>query len=265
MKVAILAAGDNRKYFPLFINKPKCLYHQNGEVQLERVINDAKAIVDEKDIIVVGGYKYKKVEKYLKKNHPHITFKNNQKYLEPAIYSFRAAIEDVNDDFVFMFGDESINLKNIKKIAESDKKLSIMYHDKHYYYSLGIFKLRKDNLYIINDDKYLDLEEIKKIYKYANGKEYEGGFSINSGICIGYMMIDMITRIGGFEKIEYPGLYKGSDIDFIHYDPSLEYFPDLDNIYATDEYKNNFVLKVYNKFFSNPVKELLYKLHIWTR
>lgn len=111
MKVAILAAGDNRKYFPLFFNKPKCLYHQNGVVQIERVINDVKTIVSEKDIIIVGGYKFNELEKYIKEKHPLITIRNNEKYLESAIYSFRKAVENIEDDFVFMFGDESISQK----------------------------------------------------------------------------------------------------------------------------------------------------------
>lgn len=263
MKVAILAAGDNRKYFPLVFNKPKCLYHQNGTVQLERVIADAKTIVDEKDIVVVGGYKYKKIEKYLKDHHPEITFRNNKKYLEPAIYSFRSAIEGINDDFVFMFGDETISIDNIKRIASSERKLSILYHDNYYFYSLGIFKLRKDVISILNDDKYLDFEEIKKIYKFANGTEYQGGFSINSGICIGYMMIDMITTIGNIKKIENPKTYEGEDVDFFHFVPAEEYFPDLDNIKATDEYKKNFLLRIYNNLFSTPMKKIFYILHIW--
>ena len=52
MKIAILAAGTS-KYFPIFIDKPKCLYHLNGEIQLKRVIEDAKQFVKDKDIIVV--------------------------------------------------------------------------------------------------------------------------------------------------------------------------------------------------------------------
>ena len=55
MKIAILAAGENRRYFPLIFNKPKCLYHLNGSVKLGQVIDNAKQIVSEKDIIVVAG------------------------------------------------------------------------------------------------------------------------------------------------------------------------------------------------------------------
>lgn len=257
MKIAILAAGTS-KYFPIFIDKPKCLYHLNGEVQLKRVIEDAKQFVEEKDIIVVGGYKYKYIQKYLAENYPEIDFRVNEKYMEPAIFSFRKAIENVNDDVVFMFGDESISRKNISRIVSSERKLSILYHDTYWFYSLGIFKLRKDVLSILNDDKYLSMEEIKKIFKFANnGKEYDNTFSINSGICIGYTMIDIVTSIGNISKIENPNGYEGTDIDFFHYDPKAEYLPDLDHFRDTDEYKNNLFLRFYNDIISRVIKKVL--------
>ena len=255
MKIAILAAGSS-KYFPLFIDKPKCLYHFNGEVQLERVIKVALKFVEEKDLIVVGGYKYQYISKYLKKYHPEVEFKVNYKYADPAIYSFRKAIEDIDDDVVFMFGDENIAEHNVKKICESEKEMAIMCHDSYYYYSLGIMKLRKDKLGLLKDDCYLSMQYMKEVYCFANNKtEYDGNFTIYSGICIGYMMIDLIRRIGNIKVIENPiSTYKGNEIDFIHFD-SKEYVPDVDHIYNTDEYKNNIWLKIYDKCVSNPIKK----------
>lgn len=258
MKIAILAAGGS-KYFPLFIDRPKCLYHLDGQVQLARVINVAKKFVAEEDIIVVGGYKYKYIEKYLKKNYPKVELRVNHRHEEPAIYSFRTAIEGIDDDMVFMFGDENISEKNVAKICESQRQMAIMCHDTYYYYSLGIMKLRKDNLQILNDNNYLSMEYMKKIYCFANNKkEYDGDFNINSGICIGYMMIDIVRRIGKIEKIENPHeTYHGEDIDFIHFDPAKEYIPDIDHIFETDEYKNNILLKLYTRGFSDPLKKII--------
>lgn len=257
MRIAILAAGYS-KFFPIFIDKPKCLYHLNGQIQLERVILDAEQFVDDKDIIVVGGYKHQYIQKYLREHHPQIDFRVNEKYMQPAIYSFRKAIENVDDDVVFMFGDESISRKNIERIAASDRKLSILYHDNYYYYSLGIFKLRKDVLSIFNDDKYLSMDSMKEIFSFANnGKEYDNSFSINSGVCIGYTMIDIVRTIGNITKIEYPGNYTGTDIDFLHYDPNTEYLPDLDHIEDTDEYKHSFALRFYSKVISRCIKKAL--------
>lgn len=256
MKIAILVAGTS-KYFPLFIDKPKCLYHLDGMIQLQRVIEDARTVVEDKDIIVVGGYKHECIATFLKQ-YPDIVFKVNERYMEPAIYSFRKAIEDVDDDVVFMFGDESISRKNIRLIAGSDRKLSILCHDKGYYYSLGIFKLRHDVLDIINDDKYLSMDAMKEIYCFANQKkEYDGTFDINSGICIGYTMIDFVRRIGEIEKIENPAItYAGEDIDFFHYDIDKEYIPDLDYFSDTDEYKNSMMLRIYSDYISENVRRI---------
>lgn len=256
MKIAILAAGTS-KYFPVFIDKPKCLYHLNNKIQLERVIEDAKTLVEEKDIIVVGGYKHKFIARFLKK-YPDIKFKVNRRYRDPAIFSFRKAIEGVDDDVVFMFGDESISRDNIRRIASSNRKLSILCHDNYYYYSLGIFKLRRDVLDIINDDKYLSMDVMKEIYCFANNKSvYDGSFDINSGICIGYTMIDFVRRIGGIEKIENPVYtYTGYDIDFFHYDPDTEYIPDLDHFSDTDEYKNSLMMRLYSDYVSDNIKRI---------
>lgn len=245
MKIVILAAGTSA--FPPLIDKPKSLYHYNGQVQLGRVINDAKTIVDEKDIIVVGGYKYKYIERYLKENFPQVTLKVNHRYREAGVYSLRKAIENEDCDIVFMLSDESISRKNVKRIADSARKMSLLCHDTYYYYSLGIFKLRHDVLDIINDDKYLSMDYMKEVYCFAHQKKtYDGGFNINSGVCIGYMTIDFVRRIGNIAKIENPvETYHGDDIDFLHYDPATEYIKDLDYIQFTEEYRDSLFIRLY--------------------
>jgi hypothetical protein len=253
MKIAILAAGKSN-YFPLFIDKPKCMYHLNGKIQLERVIEDAKTIVDEKDIIVVAGYKYNYIENFLKK-YPDIVLKINEKYNDPAIWSFRKAIEDEDDDIVFMFADESISLQNIRRIAQSKRKMAILTHNKYWYYSLGIFKLRKDQLYLIADDRYLSFDYIKSIFEFANKRKYDYSFNIKSGICIGYMIIDFVRRLGNIREIEDPRYnYEDEDIDFLYYNPKEEYVPDLDHIKDTDEYKNSIYLRLYTICISDLLK-----------
>ena len=255
MKIAILAAGSS-KYFPLFIDKPKCLYHLEGEVQLERVIKVALNYVSKEDIIVVGGYKYKYIQEYLQKYHPQIDFRVNFDYDGPAVYSFRKAIENVDDDVVFMFGDENISEKNVAKICQSQKAMAIMCHDTYYYYSLGIMKLNRDNISIFNDDNYLSMDYMKEVYCFANNKEvYDGCFTINSGICIGYTMIDIVRRIGKIQRVENPAQhYHGEEIDFIHFFPENEYIPDVDHFYDTDEYKENILLRLYSDIISDGIK-----------
>lgn len=257
MKIAILAAGRS-DFFPIFIDKPKSLYHLNGQIQLKRVIENAKLFVEEKDIIVVAGYKYKYIEKFLKQNYSDITLKINERYRESAIYSFRKAVEGEKEDVVFILSDESISRKNLGRICASSKKMAILCHDNYYYYSLGIFKLRKDVLDIIIDDKYLSMDEIKKIYCFANNKSlYDGNFNINSGICMGYTVIDFVRRIGGINKIENPVLtYKDDNVDFLYFNADEEYTPDLDYFSDTDEYKDSVFLRCYSDYISDPIKRI---------
>lgn len=250
MKFVILAAGTS-KYFPLFFNKPKCLYHFDKEIQIERLIKSIKCFVPENDIIVLGGYKYKILQKYIKEKHPDIEFRINYKYNGPAINSLKVAAEKVCDDIVFILSDENISINNIKKICSSNREMSLLVHNKYYYYSLGIFKLRKDVLRLLFDKCYESMEYMKKVYCYANKKnEYDGTFAINSGICLGYITIDLVRRIGKIDEIKDPiKTYKGQDIDFIYYDVKNEYIPDIDTIFDTDECKNNFLLKIYSKIY----------------
>lgn len=255
MKIAILAAGYTR-CFPLFVDKPKCLYHLDGEVQLERVIKVAEKFVDDEDIIVVAGYKCRYIYKYLKDTHPSIDYRVNENYLKSAIFSLRKAIEGVSEDVVFMLADENVSEDNVRKICQSKRKMALLCHDKYYYYSVGIMKLDANSIGLINDDNYLNMEYMKKVYCFAENKEkYDGLFNINSGVCLGYTTIDLVRRIGKIEKIENPvESYHGNDVDFIHYNPDVEYIPDIDYFSDTDEYETNKLLRFYNDFISEPIK-----------
>ncbi len=246
MKIAILAAGTP-KYFPFLITKPKCLYHFKGEVQLERVIKVASVFVEEKDIIVIGGYKSRLIRRYLRKTHPCIDYRTNKLYKKSAIFSLRKAVENVTDDVVFMLADENINPKNVAKICESKRKMAILCEDKYYYYCVGIMKLDKNSIRLLEDDCYLSMEYMKKVYCFAHNKTiFDGSFHISSGICLGYTTIDLVRRIGNISKIEDPVLYyHGQDIDFIPYDWRNEYVKDVDCFKDTDEYTNNKFLKFY--------------------
>lgn len=261
MKIAILAAGSSL-YFPLFFDKPKCLYHFGGRVQLSRVIDVARKFVDEKDIIVLGGYKYKYIKKFLDKYYPDVEYRVNANYDGPAIYSFRKAIEDVQDDVIIMFGDENISEYNVRRIAESKRSLAVLCHDNYYYYSLGIMKICQEHLHYLFDDNYLSMDYMKKVYCFANNKEvYDGTFAICSGICIGYIMIDIIRKVGNIQKIENPvHYYKGDEIDFLHYNPEKEYIDDIDHYSNTDEYKQNWFMRFYSDCISDNIKRVVWKI-----
>lgn len=254
MKIAILAAGKS-DYFPLFIDKPKCLYHMDGKIQLQKAIEKAHHFVEYKDIIVVAGYKYKYIEHFLE-SYKDIVLKVNKNYSDAAIKSYRTAIEGETDDIVFVCADENINLNNFEKVCRSKSKIALLYHDQFYYYSTGIFKLRADQFQLLMDDRYLSFEYIKDIYCFANNKKtYDGSFSISSGICLGYTLIDFVRRIGNIQKIEKPKKHSiGDNVDFIYINAQREYHKDLDYFSDTDEYKKSFILRLYSKCFSNQIK-----------
>lgn len=258
MKVAIMAAGTS-EYFPFIFDKPKCLYHVNGTIQLENVIDMAVKIVPEEDIIVVAGYKSRKLKKYLETVHPRIKCKINRKYNKQAIFSFRTAIENENDDILFVMADETIKIENARKLAESNKSLALLVHDEFYYFSVGILKIKSDKLHILEDNNYLSSEYMKKVYCFANNKQNnDGKFLMNSGICLGYIVIDLVRRIGGIDKVKHPSLYTDKlDVDFIHYCPQKDYINDLDIVEETDEYKTNPILRLYMKTISRPIKKVI--------
>lgn len=259
MKIAILAAGDSSRNFPLLFDKPKCLYHYNGKVQLTRPIELAKQFCDEKDICVVAGYKADKLIKYMSIEYPGIRVFVNDKYNDPVIYTYRTALQFGNDDYVFLCADESVKAENLKKVIDSKKKMALLSHDKYYYYSLGFFKLRADALSVIFDDCYLSMDYMKEVYCFVNNKqEYDGDFRIYDGVCMGYSTIDFVRRIGKINVIENPQFSEENKyVDFIHYDPAVDYIPDLDRYDLTDEYKNSF----WNRFYSRVISDNYKRIH----
>ncbi len=258
MKIIILAAGDSSRNFPLFFDKPKCLYHYLGSIQINRPIELARQFCEDKDIYIVAGYKADKVKEYINDKYPDIKVLVNTRYAEPAIYSYRTALQLGQDDYIFLNADESVKPANFKKVFDSNKKIALLSHDKYYYYSLGFFKISREALNILNDDCYLSMDYMKKIYCFANNKsEYDGDFRINDGVCMGYSIIDFVRRIGNIEKIEDPRCIDDNpNVDFFHYDPTLDYVPDLDRYDLTDEYKNNLLKRLYSDIISDNIKRV---------
>jgi len=256
MKIAILAAGDSSRNFPIFIDKPKCLYSYKGTVQLDKPIYVARQIVNDANICVIAGYKGQQIIRYVKNKFPSIKVLINEKFSKSAIYSYRTALQFGDDNYLFLSADETVKIENLSKVAESKRKMALLCHDKYYYYSLGFFKLSKECTNLLLDDCYLDMNYMKKVYCFANRKdEYDGDFRISDGVCMGYTTIDLVRRIGKISEIKNPiEHYHGDDIDFIHYDPQKDYIDDLDYVYLTDEYKNNPFLRIYNETVSRAYK-----------
>ena len=54
----------------------------------------------------MAGYKHQYVKEFLEVNYPEVEFRVNKKWDGPSVYSFREAIKGIDDDILFMFGDE---------------------------------------------------------------------------------------------------------------------------------------------------------------
>ena len=91
---------------------------------------------------------------------------------------------------------------------------------------------------------------MKKVYCFAHGVDtYNGSFNINSGICMGYILIDLVRRIARIKKIEDPTkYYHGDDVDFLWFDGS-HYIDDLDRVEQTEEYENSLFLRKYSELY----------------
>lgn len=242
MKVAILVAGANQGYFPFFIDKPKCLYSVDGEIQLEKILKKVRNVVKEKDIIIVAGYKASIIKKYLEEKKFSGKLKINKNYKKSAIYSLLTAIENEKEDILFIMGDENVSLNNIFRLSLTKKDMGILYDNNIMTDSLEIFKLKYNKFYLLKDKKYERTEFLEEVLKYYNIKE-KIRINKSSGIGLGYMTADLIRVISEISNVE--NIMGSKNIEFVKYNRKLEYVKDLDLYYQTDEYKNSFIKKVY--------------------
>lgn len=98
MKVIILAAGKGKRLGNLTDNQPKCMLKLGNETILQREIRILKNCgIAEKNIFVVGGYKYE----VLKKDAPNLII-NTEFESKDNAYSLGLALKSVNDDDVLI-------------------------------------------------------------------------------------------------------------------------------------------------------------------
>ena len=271
MKAVILAAGQNDAlHWPLLIDKPKSLYSYQGQIQLERVINNLKHIVAEEDIIVVAGYKAQKIRQFIQQKGFKVRIAENQSYTESALFSLKAGLEGIDDDVLLLLADESIALHNLKQVAQEKNALVCLVSDKYPYYCVNLFKISKDNLTYFTDERYLKPDFLKEVQAFLTNdlesKEYDPahlqGFmpeqlEIKSGIALGLMCLDIIRRIGKLDEvIRIVGKDTPSDLTTVPYDENRDYIDDLDHFRQTDDYQNNRWLRLYFDWQINGLKVL---------
>lgn len=124
MKAVILAAGIPRFGFPVD-SKPKCLFHYQGEVILERLVRVLKK-VGITEIIIVGGYKIEMIQQFNEEKklglklvyNPTATSTEWTAWLD----SVRVGLEGLDDDVLLIFGDVLLNEEGVRRIMEHPKR-----------------------------------------------------------------------------------------------------------------------------------------------
>lgn len=103
MKAVILAAGMPHESFPRD-DKQKTLYKVNGEVLLERTVNQLRE-AGIKDVRVVIGYGAEGIRKFNLEKKLDLDLVYNPQWETDAITSIRTGIKDLGDDALILYAD----------------------------------------------------------------------------------------------------------------------------------------------------------------
>lgn len=154
MKAVILAAGspDQGDYgFPVG-SKPKCLFHYNGEVLLERQVKVLRA-VGLNDITVVVGHQKELIESFnsqkglglkIAYNPTGATDTKRGQFWFYLLDSLKVGIEGVDDDVIFIPGDVYLTEEGLRETLSHE--CSVLGLGGH---GWQLFKVRRNVLPII--------------------------------------------------------------------------------------------------------------------
>jgi phosphoenolpyruvate phosphomutase len=116
----ILAAGVERKLWPLVSERPKAMLEIRGKTILERQTESLKKAGIER-IAVVTGYKREKVKL------PYILTLHNPRFAETHIlYSLFRAEEFMKDKFLFLYGDVLFEETVLEKLLRSKDDVNLV-------------------------------------------------------------------------------------------------------------------------------------------
>ena len=149
----ILAAGSGSR-ISNFIDLPKCLIKVNGKTILDYQI-ESFLYAGIKEVMIVTGFKSKKISQHLKKFHSKIKIKliHNRKYsVTNNMYSAYLALKKVkNSSIVLCNGDVVVEKKMVKKLLDNNfDNLIMVDHDR---IDEEAMKVRIKNKYIVDIDK----------------------------------------------------------------------------------------------------------------
>jgi L-glutamine-phosphate cytidylyltransferase len=179
MKCIILAAGEGARIAQVTKKKPKCLIEINGKTILERQINFLRRL-NIKDIIVITGFKKKKINFKNIKYVVNKNYKNNEQ-----LESLFSAKKEFNDEVIITFADTIYDFSVIKKLYASRNGDIILGIDKKW---KKRYKFRYDHPYAQADKVQINKEGQvlkigKKIHMQNTNAEFLGLLKLTTNGC----------------------------------------------------------------------------------
>ena len=173
MKTIILAAGCGSRLRPLTDELPKCMVEVNNVKIIEKQISNLlKNGIKLEDIIIVIGYKYEKLEKYLNEVYKGVNIIVNKDYDKTNnMYSLYLTKDYIkNENFLLMNADVYYQEEIIKELLESKyENMIVCDNDRYLEESM---KIVKENEKIVKISKQITEQEAYgvsiDVYKFSS-------------------------------------------------------------------------------------------------
>lgn len=120
----ILAAGMGRRLGEIAISNPKPLIEVGGKTLVQHAINFMN-ILGIKDIIVVGGYLFDKLNEVVKSIDSSIKVIENTEYELQNLLSFEKALREVNNNILVYDADHIFKKETADVVSENMKGIAI--------------------------------------------------------------------------------------------------------------------------------------------
>lgn len=121
MKAIILAAGKGKRLLSETMNMPKVLRLAVGKPLIEHVLDNV-SFIDDKDIVIVAGYKREMVIERLGDKYTYAV-QEEQKGTGHAVMMAKDAFEDYTGDVIILYGDMPLfKEETYKKLIEEHQK-----------------------------------------------------------------------------------------------------------------------------------------------